>query len=125
MNILLVEPDRILAETVKTALQAAGYEVTWKRSAQTALNALDDATPGLIILELQLGVHNGIEFLYEVNSYPEWQHIPVIVHTINAKAADAVYGQSFGQLHVLAVLYKLRTTTAQLINAVNRLALVR
>ena len=124
MRILLVEPDRILGDTIKNALNEAGYEVSWKRTAQTALNSLDDDVPGLIILELQLGVHNGIEFLYEVSSYPEWQHIPVVVHTINAKAQDAIFDQSFGQLQVRAVLYKLRTTTSQLIKAVEQFALV-
>ncbi|HSX23911.1 MAG TPA: response regulator [Candidatus Saccharimonadales bacterium] len=123
MNILLVEPDTVLADTIRAALETAGYLVTWKRSAQTALNSLDETVPDLIILELQLGVHNGIELLYEMNSYPEWQHIPVIVHTINTKAQDLVYSQSFGQLHVQAVLYKLHTSTQQLVKAVKQFAL--
>ncbi len=118
MNILLIEPDRILGEATKNALEAAGHKVAWKRSAQTALDSLDDAVPDLIVLELQLGVHNGVEFLYEVASYPEWGHIPVIVHTINSKAQDEIFAQSFAQLKVQAVLYKPRTSTAQLLTAV-------
>ncbi len=121
MEVLLIEPDRILGEAIKNALEAAGYQVAWKRSAQTALDGLDDAVPDLIILELQLGVHNGIEFLYEVASYPEWGHIPVIVHTINAKAQDEIFAQSFAQLKVQAVLYKPRTSTAQLVTAVKHI----
>lgn len=125
MNILLVEPDRILGEAVKIALEACSYDVTWKRTAQTALDALDDplasGLPDLIILELQLGLHNGIEFLYEIASYPEWQHIPVIVHTINVKAQDEMFGESLEQLKVRAVLYKPKTSTAQLVQAVKHL----
>lgn len=120
MNILLIEPDRILGEAIKAALEAFGYKVVWKRSAQKALDSLDDAVPDLIILELQLGVHNGIEFLYEVASYPEWQHIPVIVHTINTKVQDEIFAASFAQLKVQAVLYKPRTSTAQLVKAVKQ-----
>lgn len=122
MNILLVEPDRILGQAIKTALEAFGYGVVWKRSAQSALDSLDDTVPDMIVLELQLGVHNGVELLYELASYPEWQHIPVIVHTINAKAQDEIFSQSFAQLKVQAVLYKPRTSTAQLVKTVKQLA---
>lgn len=121
MNLLVIEPDKILGEAIKNALEASGCGVAWKRSAQTALDSLDDTVPDLIILELQLGEHNGVEFLYEIASYPEWQHIPVIVHTINAKAQDEIFAQSFAQLKVQAVLYKPRTSTAQLVAAVKHL----
>ncbi len=121
MNILVIEPDKILGGAIKSALEAFGYKVVWKRNAQTALDALDVKVPDLIILELQLGLHNGVEFLYEVASYPEWQNIPVIIHTINAKAGDEIFAASFEQLKVKAVLYKPRTTTAQLVNAVKQL----
>ena len=122
MNILAIEPDKILGGAIKSSLEAFGYSVALKRSAQTALDALDEAVPDLIIIELQLGVHNGIEFLYEVASYPEWQHIPVVVHTINAKAQDEIFATSFEQLKVKAILYKPKTTTAQLVKVVKQFA---
>lgn len=122
MNILLIEPDKILGAAIQTAFRAFGYDVSWKRSAQTALDSLDDKIPDLIILEIQIGLHNGIEFLYEIRSYTEWQHIPAIVHTINTKATDEIFGPALAQLGVLAVLYKLQTSTAQLVGSVKRLA---
>ncbi len=124
MNILLVEPDQILGEIVKSALEIHDISVAWKRSAQTALDSLDDAVPDLIILELQLGLHNGIEYLYEIASYPEWQDIPVIVHTINSKALDEIFCNSFEQLNVKAVLYKPKTSTVKLLQVVNQFAVV-
>lgn len=117
MNILLVEPDKVLGEALVNALERVQYKVTWKRSAQTALDALDESIPDLIILEIQLGLHNGIEFIYEIRSYPEWQDIPVIVHTINANALDEQFSPAFQEIKVAAVLYKPRTSTAQLLKA--------
>lgn len=122
MTILLVEPDRILGHTVQLALETADCTVVWKRSAQTALDALDEQIPDVIILEPQLGLHNGIEFLYEIASYPEWQHIPVIMHTINARARGEIFVSSLRQLQVQAVMYKPQTTTTQLIQAVKQFA---
>lgn len=114
-----------MGQTSKRALETAGFDVTWKRTAQTGLDALDDALPALIVVELQLGIHNGIEFLYELYSYPEWQNVPIIVHTINAKAQDDIFQPTLRQLGVRSILYKPHTSTAQLVRAVKNIVLVK
>lgn len=78
-RILLLEPDRVLAETYATALRSAGHTVTPCASAQAAILAADQQSPEAVVLELQLVEHSGIEFLYEFRSYPEWSMVPVIV----------------------------------------------
>ena len=121
MNVLLVEPDRILGKAAEAKLRTAGYEVVRCQSAQSALDALDKNLPDVIVLELQLGIHNGIEFLYEMRSYTEWQNIPVIIHTINSKVTDEHFKKPLDQLGVEAVLYKPQTTSDRLVQAVGRL----
>lgn len=125
MNILLIEADKVLGESSVNVLEAAGFKVTWKRSAQTGLDALDDYLPDIILLEIQLGNHNGIEFLYEINSYPEWQRVPIIIHTINPKAQDEIFKEAFKQLGVRDILYKPRTSTVQLVRTVKKYVLVK
>ena len=125
MNLLLVEPDKLLGEVAKNALEAAGCVVSWKRTAQTALDALDHKLPDVIVVELQLGLHNGVELLYEIRSYTEWQHIPFIVHTMNARVLDDRLSSALEQLGVVAVLYKPRTTVAQLIRAVKQIKVLK
>lgn len=120
-SILLIEPDKILGSVVVQALQAKGHKVVWRRTAQSALDSLDNNVPDLIILELQLRSHNGIEFLYEMRSYTEWQHIPIIIHTINANALDEQFSAVLEQMGVRAVLYKPRTSSKQLAQIVGRL----
>src|SRR5438309_2019280 len=80
-NILLVEPDYILARIYSQALNRAGYKVTLASNAQMAITLADKKQPDLVILELQLIEHSGIEFLYEFRSYQEWQAIPVIINS--------------------------------------------
>ena len=80
--ILLIEPDRLLAETYQQALINAGHNVIVCAGAQAGIMAADQKAPDLVVLELQLVEHSGIEFLYEFRSYPEWQAIPVIVQTM-------------------------------------------
>ena len=79
MNILLVEPDKLLAQIYAATLKSGGHAVVCAATAQNAIHAADIGVPDLVILELQLVSHSGIEFLYEFRSYTDWQTIPVII----------------------------------------------
>lgn len=78
-QILLVEPDTVLAKTYAASLQKSGHHILRAQDAQSAINATDSVTPDCIVLEIQLPQHNGVEFLYELRSHADWQAIPVII----------------------------------------------
>ncbi len=118
-NILFIEPDRILAETYYQALTSAGHNVIVTPSAQTAIMVADQFKPDLIVLELQLIEHSGIEFLYELRSYLDWQKLPVIVQSQVPPGEFANNWRLLKQeLGIAAYLYKPNTSLQQLINAV-------
>ena len=118
-RIILVEPDRPLAEIYRQTLADDGHEVVVCAGAQAAVSAADADRPDMVILELQLVEHSGIEFLYEFRSYPEWQAIPVIIHSWVPPAEFADSRQLLGQeLGVDTYLYKPRTTLSQLASSV-------
>ena len=118
-QILLIEPDRLLAETYCRALVDAGHKVMVCAGAQSAITAADQAKPDLVILELQLIAHSGVEFLYEFRSYPEWQAIPVLVQTGVPPGEFADNWQLLKrELGVNAYLYKPRVSLSQLLAGV-------
>ncbi len=120
-TILLLEPDKKLAASYRRSLEADGHKVHWQTDAQKALAVLDEHSPELIILELHLANHNGVEFLYEVRSYPDCDHIPVLLHTM-VPAEHPGLGQGFWpQLGIHDYLYKPQTSLAQLVRRVNSL----
>ena len=119
-QILLIEPDRLLAESYVQALLHAGHEVQATGGAQAAIMSADAIPPDLVVLELQLVEHSGIEFLYEFRSYPEWQDVPVIIQTHVPQAEFADNWQLLQQeLGVQGYLYKPRTSLGQLLVAVD------
>ncbi len=119
-NVLLIEPNAALARTYVQALQHVGHQVAHVGTAQDAIDAADTTKPDVVVLELQLAVHDGVEFLHEFRSYPEWQSIPVIVNTsLTPSALRPVQGALAGDFGVALALYKPRTTLEQLISAVN------
>ncbi|MEK7059366.1 MAG: response regulator [Patescibacteria group bacterium] len=116
-QILLIEPDRVLAEIYGRSLVAAGNRVLSCFTAQAGIQAADKQQPDLVILELQLVEHSGIEFLYEFRSYPEWQATPVVIHTTVPPNEFSDNWQILRvELGVETYLYKPQTSLKQLID---------
>jgi DNA-binding response OmpR family regulator len=118
-RILLLEPNRILAETYRQALESAGYSVMWCVDAQGAVNLADKKKPKAAVVELQLAGHSGIEFLYEFRSYPEWQLVPVIVLS-SVPPSEVDLEGSLKELGVVAYHYKPDVTLRKLLSSVRQ-----
>jgi DNA-binding response OmpR family regulator len=122
VRVLLLEPDIVLATIYGAALESAGHHVRLCHTAQTAIHVADAFQPQAIVAELQLPGHSGIEFLYEYRSYPEWQDIPVIIHTWVPVAGLDTAAPAAQQLGIRQHLYKPTTSLRHLIRAVNSTA---
>lgn len=120
MRILLIEPDKVLADIYLKALKKSGHHVTHTSNAQKAVHVIDNQAPDIIVLELQLAPHNGVEFLYELRSYPEWHDIPVVI--LSAIPDLPLNSRVQSELGVSACLYKPRTNLQSLIRTIDRLA---
>ena len=118
-HILLIEPNTLLAQSYTQALQHAGHSVAHATGAQSAVDAADKQAPDVVILELQLSGHSGIEFLHEFRSYVEWLEVPVVVNTVLSpahlhKTQDALRRD----MGVCDILYKPRTTLQDIVRLV-------
>ncbi len=123
-KLLLIEPDRMLASIYFDALSAAGCEVIYAAGAQLAILVADQIQPDLIVLELQLIEHSGIEFLYELRSYADWQKVPVIINSVvPPREFNNSYKLLKKELGVVDYLYKPSSTLKTLVAAVNKVSL--
>lgn len=114
MKILYIEPDRLLANSVSDYLRSFGHVVDWRSDAQNAINAADKSMPDAIIMELLLADHSGIEFLYELRSYSEWQAIPVVIFTVLPPESAGLDSPAWQQVGLAAYHYKPRSSLAAL-----------
>ncbi|MDT4329969.1 response regulator [Methylomonas sp. MED-D] len=99
--ILLVEDDSVDAMTVKRALKElhVSNPLTHVENGEEALAHLQDASqeqPCLILLDLNMPVMNGIEFLHAVKSLPELKRIPVVALTTSDEQEDKVESFELG-----------------------------
>lgn len=120
-SILLIEPDRVLAAIYFQALTAQGHDVSVAPGAQSAIMAADRSLPQIVVIELQLVDHSGIEFLYELFSYSEWQDIKIIVLSHIPPAEFSSAAEIFrSQLGMVDYLYKPHATNKDLLASVAR-----
>jgi len=118
-NILFIEPNTLLAQAYTKGLRRDGHIVNHVLGAQTGIHAADTQSPDLVILELELPGHNGVEFLHEFRSYMEWQEVPAILLTNLPPGRVGEPGDlAMQDLGIKAVLYKPKTTLQKLLRTV-------
>ena len=91
---MLVEDTRSLARVYTEYLKKAAFTVTAVETGAAALEALREAPPEVVLLDLQLPDMNGMETLKYVSS----QQIPtaVVIITVNGSVNVAVEAMRYG-----------------------------
>ena len=99
--ILLVEDDQVDVMTVRRALKELHVtnRLEHMENGEDALAFLRDTTkdrPCLILLDLNMPIMNGIEFLQEVKSDAELKCMPVVVLTTSDEQKDKLESFKLG-----------------------------
>lgn len=120
-NILILDSDTKVLEIIKKFLEPKGYIVRGARTAQEAIDLSDKIVPDVVVLELAIPNQNGIAFLHEFRSYPDWSKIPVIIHTSLPKYLYS-NEDTWKVLGVKHYLYKPTTSLNELGNIIAEVA---
>jgi two-component system response regulator QseB len=94
MRILLVEDDKQLGESLKTALVFEGYAVDWLERGDYVLPAVKVAPYDLIILDVGLPVMNGFQVVSQLRT--EKYTLPVLMLTALDAVPDRITGLDSG-----------------------------
>ncbi|NUP98370.1 MAG: response regulator [Armatimonadetes bacterium] len=97
-RILLAEDERPLARLVQVNLERAGYQVEWVSHGAAALQAVAQAAPDVIILDVAMPEVDGFEVLRHLKADPETADIPVIMLT-GRTDEESVYRSWAGGVH--------------------------
>ena len=92
-SILVVDDERRYRELLEMNLVRRGYRVRQAVDGLSALNAIEEEEPSLVILDLKLPDIDGYEVCRRVRSY---SNIPVIMLTARAEQAEKVRGLDVG-----------------------------
>lgn len=92
-TIMLVEDDAWVADVYRQQLEQEGFEVAIAQHAQDAIDIMDELeSVSLLMLDLFLPEHNGFAVLQHLQSYHDWQEIPVVIFS-NVRQRDLHMGE--------------------------------
>jgi CheY-like chemotaxis protein len=95
-TILLVEDHNLIRELVQEMLELAGYKVMAARDHDDAFRMMEEATPNLILLDIQLPGLDGYAVLRHLRGDLRFNKIPVIALTAYAMDDDRQKGLEAG-----------------------------
>lgn len=93
MNILIIEDEPAIADTLIHVLELDGYQVSWFPTAGEGLAYLKDHQPELLVLDVGLPDGNGFELCKSIR---EFSDIPIIFLTARNDEIDRVVGLEIG-----------------------------
>ena len=93
-KILIIEDDPVITEFLSTGLKYEGYEVTPKTAGKAGLDALQQATFDLIILDVMLPDIDGFEVCRHIRN--RGSDIPILMLTVKKEISDRVKGLDSG-----------------------------
>jgi len=100
---MVVDDDKIWRTSLGYFLEQQGWHVLQAENGQDALERLDEKKPAFILLDLNMPVMDGFEFLNQLKKHKEWSSIPVLVLTAKNLTAEE---QARLNLHVKTILQK-------------------
>lgn len=99
MDILIVDDEKIIRDSVTQLLEDAGHYAECATSGETALQSLSEADYQLVLLDMNLGSENGLEILPEiVKKHP---NVPVVMFTAAGTVQTAVEAMRLGAIDFL------------------------
>ncbi|WP_309735441.1 response regulator [Chamaesiphon sp. OTE_75_metabat_556] len=124
-RVTIVDDDRLLLEGVRSLLSARGMIVTTLSEPSRFWEILESSTPDLLILDLDMPTHDGIELCRAVRTDPHWAKLPILSLTAHtaALASDRVFAAGADDFVTKPVVDA--TLVTRIINRLERIGIQR
>ncbi len=96
-RILMVEDDEDIAFLIRFMLERQGFAVDHAADGRQAIDYINSShAPDLVLMDIMLPYHDGLELLENLRGQDGWQSVPVLMLTAKAREADIVRALELG-----------------------------
>jgi DNA-binding response OmpR family regulator len=95
-SILIVDDEPFIVETLRFALETAGYACTVAADGEEALRLIRAAPPGLILLDIMIPKLNGFQICRLLKFDERCRRIPIVMLTARSQERDRLLGKETG-----------------------------
>lgn len=82
IDILIIDDDRDLVNTVRIVLESKNYQVRAAHNGKDGYGKVEEKTPDLILLDVMMATDTeGFDLAYKLRNNPKYQNIPIIMVT--------------------------------------------
>ncbi len=121
IRVLVVDDEQDISQLIKHTLERGGdLQVETVASGDAALKAVQEETPDLIILDLNLPVLSGVEVCRILRARPNTAHTPIIMLTARTSEGDRVHGLEVGADDYVTKPFSLRELAARVRAVIRR-----
>ena len=95
-HVLLVEDEQNIVEAMRFLLTREGWHVDAHADGSTAVEAVREQDPDLLVLDYMLPGRSGLEILGDLRSIPEFTDLPVLMLTARGQSRDREQAEKAG-----------------------------
>ncbi|MBX7497012.1 response regulator [Qipengyuania sp. 6B39] len=95
-RVLVADDERLLRELLDYRLRQRNFETVLACDGREALECLESSAPDVVILDMMMPVHNGLDVLRRMRSSDRYAETPVIMLTARRSEKDIVSALELG-----------------------------
>ena len=94
--VLIIEDEPNIIEAIRFILARDGWRVDTHSDGETALSAIQDRAPDLVILDVMLPNKSGYDILHDLRAEAATQALPVLMLTARGQREDRELAEKLG-----------------------------
>lgn len=95
-TVLLIEDEPNIIEAIRFILSRDGWRVDTHSDGKTAVEAVRNRRPDLIVLDVMLPNRSGYDILNDLRADPEFKELPVLMLTARGQKKDRELAEKLG-----------------------------
>ena len=96
MKIMSVDDSSTMRKIIATVLNTENYEIIPAENGQDALDKLSGVQPDVFIVDINMPVMGGVEFITRLRQKPEFKKTPVVILTTESEQDMIAKGKEAG-----------------------------
>ena len=113
-RILIVDDEPNIVISLEYLMRRAGYDVAVAADGESALGAVAEAPPDLVILDVMLPKVNGFEVCRRLRADPRWSGIKILMLTAKGRETEVARGVEVGADAYVTKPFSTRDLVAQI-----------
>jgi two-component system, OmpR family, alkaline phosphatase synthesis response regulator PhoP len=95
-SILVADDEPSILLSLQFLLQKAGYEVRLAHNGEEVIQAVEQSTPDLLLLDAMMPQRDGYDVCQTIRADPRWTALPIIMLTAKSRDVERQKGMALG-----------------------------